>query len=167
MTKEDREYLILKSIKEGQDTIRQRDIAKIAGVSLGMTNSIIKKLIDKGLLRAKQITSKNIKYLLTPEGLTMVTRRGGDFLKRTVRNVVVFNESIDIIVKSIRSEGYSTINLVGDSDVTFLLHHSCTINKMDLSYSKEPVTRNNTKNLDAQELGQEVLDAYLSGAVLS
>ena len=48
----------------------------------------------------------------------MVSRRGSDFLKRTIRNVVVFNDTINIIVKDIKEEGYKTINLVGESDLS-------------------------------------------------
>lgn len=166
MTKEDREYLILKSIKDGQDTIKQRDIARIAGVSLGMTNTIMKKLIEKGFLKSKQITSKNFKYLLTPDGLAMVSRRGGDFLKRTVRNVVIFNESIEIIVKDVKEQGYTTINLIGESDLLFIIQHSCNINGIELQQTEKESTNSEIKNIDATELGQEVLDSYLVGAVL-
>lgn len=166
MNKDDREYLILKSIKDGQDTIRQRDIAKIAGVSLGMTNTIIKRLIEKGLLKSKYVTSKNIKYLLTPAGLTLITKRGGDFLKRTIRNVVVFNESIDIKVKEIKTEGYTTINLIGESDLIFLLKHSCEINNMKLELTDKETNNKETKNINAENLSREVLDAYLLDAIL-
>jgi len=159
MTKDDREYLILKSIKDGQDTIRQRDIAKIAGVSLGMTNTIIKRLVEKGLLKTKQITPKQIKYLLTPQGITVVTKRGSDFLKRTIKNVVIFNQSIDIIVKNIKQEGYTTINLVGESDLIFLLEHSCANNNVKLHLNSKE--NKDTKNIYAEELSQEVLDTYL------
>lgn len=43
----------------------------------------------------------------------MVSRKGSDFLKRTIKNVVVFNDSINIIVNDLKAEGYKTINLVG------------------------------------------------------
>ncbi len=131
-----------------------------------MTNSIIKKPIDKGLLRAKQITPKNIHYLLTPDGISMVSRRGSDFLKRTVRNVVVFNQSIEIIVKDAKEQGYKTINLIGESDLLFLIQHSCNVNGIELKQSEEESTDSRIKNIDSAELGQELLNSYLVEAVL-
>ncbi|MGL1890240.1 MAG: winged helix-turn-helix transcriptional regulator [Spirochaetaceae bacterium] len=161
MTKEEREYLILKSIKDGQDTIRQRDIAKIAGVSLGMTNTIIKKMIDKGLLKTKQISPKHIRYLLTIKGLSAIKKRGSDFLKSTIKNVIVFNESINIIVKNLKEENYTSINLIGDSDLLFLLEYSCGINNIVLTTDRKEINNKETKNIYADELNIEVLDSYL------
>lgn len=125
MDKENQEYLILRSIRDGQETIRQRDIAKIANISLGMTNAIIKKLIEKGLLKAKHINSNNIKYLLTTKGINIISKRTTDFLKRTIKNVVVYKDAIDKIVNTIKNENYDGIIIEGESDFNFLFEYSC------------------------------------------
>lgn len=125
MEKENQEYLILKSIQDGQETIRQRDISKIANISLGMTNTIIKKLIEKGLLKAKHINSKNINYLLTTQGINTISKRSTDFLKRTIRNVVVYKDAIDKIVVNIKKENYDGILIEDENDFNFLFEYSC------------------------------------------
>ncbi len=44
------EITILENIHNQQDVVRQRDLAEIAGLSLGMTNSILKRLASLNVL---------------------------------------------------------------------------------------------------------------------
>jgi DNA-binding MarR family transcriptional regulator len=55
-------------LKERPDA-SQRDIAKAIGMSLGMTNSLLKRFSDKGYLYLKKISQRNIQYILTPAGM--------------------------------------------------------------------------------------------------
>lgn len=125
MSKEKSEFLILKSIQDGKETIRQRDLAKIAGISLGMTNAIIKKLVEKGFVKAKHINSKNIHYLLTPKGVSTLTKRSTVFLRRTIKNVVIYKDAIEKIVENIKKEGYTGIIIDEESDFNFLIEYIC------------------------------------------
>ena len=54
MNHPEKELKILEKIHNNEDSIRQRDLAKIAGLSLGMTNSILKRLMDKGFLTVQK-----------------------------------------------------------------------------------------------------------------
>ena len=60
----------------------QRDIAKAIGMSLGMTNSLLKRFSDKGYLYLK-ISQRNIQYILTPAGMNELTHRSYRYFKRT------------------------------------------------------------------------------------
>ena len=61
--------------KNNQSHINQRDLAEIAGLSLGMTNSILKRLVHKGLLSINKVNNRNIRYLVTPSGLEAISSR--------------------------------------------------------------------------------------------
>jgi len=163
MEKEKQEYLILKLIHNGQETIRQRDIAKIANISLGMTNSIIKRLIEKGLLKAKHINQKNINYLLTPKGLSIITKKSSDFLKRTIKNVVVFKEAIDLIVRDLKNNNIKTINLIGESDLLFLIEYSCFKHQLKLIKVNKEINNLTVKNIYSEAFlpKSEVNNIYL------
>jgi DNA-binding MarR family transcriptional regulator len=69
------EITILENIHANSDGIRQRDLAEIAGLSLGMTNSILKRLAVKGLLTIKRVNNRNIHYIVTPSGIEAITRK--------------------------------------------------------------------------------------------
>ena len=45
---EDKELEILENIYHSSSSVRQRDLAEIVGLSLGMTNAILKRLVKKG-----------------------------------------------------------------------------------------------------------------------
>ena len=59
----DIEYIILENIYASArqyPTLRQRDLAQIAKTSLGMTNSILKRLSQKGLITIQRLNSRNM-----------------------------------------------------------------------------------------------------------
>ena len=66
MNHSEKELKILEKIHQNEDSIRQRDLAKIAGLSLGMTNSILKRLIEKGFITVKKVTTTEISSMLFP-----------------------------------------------------------------------------------------------------
>ncbi|MEW5818174.1 MAG: winged helix-turn-helix transcriptional regulator, partial [Spirochaetota bacterium] len=55
MTATDKEIEILENIYSTQNPVRQRDLATIVGISLGMTNAIVKRLVKKGFLTIKKV----------------------------------------------------------------------------------------------------------------
>lgn len=167
MEKEKQEYLILECINNGKATVRQRDIAKIANISLGTTNLIIKRLVDKGLLKIKHISSKNINYLLTSEGLSIISKRSSDFLKRTIRNVIVFKEAVDLIVEDIKDQNYKTINLVGDSDILFLIENACNQYCIELTVNSVEIDEKETKNIYSESfIPKEASDSIYLATIL-
>ena len=63
---EDKELEILENIYHSSSSVRQRDLAEIVGLSLGMTNAILKRLVKKGLLTVRKVNNRNIRYAVFP-----------------------------------------------------------------------------------------------------
>jgi DNA-binding MarR family transcriptional regulator len=74
------EILNLIAIK---DNPSQREIAKEAGISLGLVNTLLKKCAKKGLIKIERINSRNIKYLLTPAGVKEKTKKTIAYAKKS------------------------------------------------------------------------------------
>lgn len=121
----DRELEVLESIYRNQNAIKQRDLARIIGLSLGMTNSIVKRLAQKGWLKIRKVNNRNIHYIVSPEGVDAITRKSYRYFKRTIKNVVLYKEAIDRLVNRIVREQYAGLVLLGDSDLDFLIEHEC------------------------------------------
>jgi len=119
------ELKILELISQGKDDISQRDISRIIGLSLGMTNSILKRFAEKGLITIKKVNNRNIHYALTAEGIEEIGKRSWGYFKRTIKNVVVYREAISEIIKKAVNDGYDGISLVGESDMAFIVEHEC------------------------------------------
>ena len=125
----DKELIILEQIQNNPH-VNQRDLATIAQASLGMTNAILKRFAEKGLITIKKVNNRNIKYALTPKGLEEITHRSWGYFKRTIKNVVVYRDAIEEIIAQAIADGYEGIILVGESDFSFIIEHVCS--KIDI-----------------------------------
>lgn len=125
-TVDDRELAILERIYEHPDEVHQRDLARIVGLSLGMTNAILKRLAQKGFLKIRKVNNRNIRYIVSPEGVDAIAHRSYHYFKRTIKNVVYYRRAIESLVRKIRDDGYEGLVLVGASDLDFIVEHACT-----------------------------------------
>jgi DNA-binding MarR family transcriptional regulator len=125
MISPEKEIEILERISRSKSTIRQRDLARIIGLSLGMTNSILKRLTNKGLLKIKKVNNRNIQYVVSPAGMEAIALRSYRYFKRTLKNVVSYKEAMDELVQEIKQKGCRRLILVGKSDLDFIVEHFC------------------------------------------
>lgn len=66
----DRATLSLLSTLEEGEVHTQRSLAVRIGVALGMTNSLLRRALRKGLVKAKQAPAKRYVYYVTPKGFS-------------------------------------------------------------------------------------------------
>ena len=121
----EKELEVLEQIYLHED-VRQRDLARVIGMSLGMTNAILKRLTQKGFLSVKKVNNRNIIYAVSPVGMEALARKSYRYLKRTIRHVVDYKEAIEQVVSAAASRGYGSLVLVGRSDLDFIVEHLCT-----------------------------------------
>jgi DNA-binding MarR family transcriptional regulator len=124
----DTEFVILENIYDssGQEVpLRQRDLARIAGASLGMTNSILKRLTKRGWISIKKLNSRNIQYAVTFEGMNELIHRSYRYFKRTIRNVAFHKDRIDEAVLMAKKNNFIAVLLIGSSDLEFIVEHAC------------------------------------------
>ncbi len=127
----DKELIILEQIQNNPH-VNQRDLATVAQASLGMTNAILKRFAAKGLITIKKVNNRNIRYALTAEGMEEINQRAWSYFKRTIKNVVDYQDAIMEVVKQAKAEGFEYIALHGESDFEFIIEHACY--KQSISY---------------------------------
>ncbi|MDR2364178.1 MAG: MarR family transcriptional regulator [Spirochaetaceae bacterium] len=145
----DTEYLILENIYDStrqKNPLRQRDLAQIAGTSLGMTNSILKRLAQKGWITVKKLNSRNIQYAVTLEGINEIVHRSYRYFKRTIKNVVFYKDTIDDIIQKAKRQNINAVLLIGVSDLDFIVEHAC--HRCGLSFLKTADTGKAVQTLD-------------------
>lgn len=125
LSQSDKELEILKMIHERAESVHQRDLARIMGVSLGMTNAILKRLAARGWITIRKANNRNIRYAVTPAGVDQITRRSYRFFKRTIKNVVVYREAIERLVHETKVSGFKSLLLIGRSDLDFIVRYAC------------------------------------------
>lgn len=103
----------------------QRALARTAGLSLGMTNVLLKRFTEKGWVTVKRVNARNLHYALTPEGVQEIARRTYRYLKRTARSTALYRDLLEEHVLAAKREGVHTLVLAGPSDLDFILEYVC------------------------------------------
>ena len=101
--------------------LSQRSIARALGMSVGLTNAILKRLTDKGFLMMRRINHNNAHYLVTPAGVEQISRRSYLYLRRTIGHVVRYKERLREFCREQQHAGVREIVLIGESDLAFIL----------------------------------------------
>jgi DNA-binding MarR family transcriptional regulator len=143
----DLELVILESMYRSSarnEPLRQRSLAGVAGISLGMTNTILKRLAKKGWISVTKLNSRNIRYLVTIEGINEILNRSYRYFKRTIKNIVRYKDGIDEAIHAARKRGMVTVILAGDSDLDFILEHSCAQGGLIFERTAYPPPRGRT-----------------------
>ena len=115
--------------------LHQRDLARIAGLSLGMTNVILKRLAMKGFLMVRKVNNRNIKYIVSPAGVEEISKRSYNYFKRTIKNIVYYKDNLECSIQTLKTRGVERVVLAGESDVDFILEHLCSKNGLEFRCS--------------------------------
>lgn len=97
--------------------VSQRKLSQRLGVALGVTNACLKKMVNKGLVKAKGINHKRIAYYLTPRGFSEKTRLTYHFLEHTIRYYSSLKDSISAKLAALSQAGFKRILCYGAGEV--------------------------------------------------
>ena len=95
MHKEDIHILRLMGEIERDGSPSQRELSRRLNLSLGLVNTFLKRLVNKGYFKAKTMPRKRVKYFLTPEGLARKSKLTIEYLQysvnfyREIKNLLV------------------------------------------------------------------------------
>lgn len=132
----EREINVIEEISKNP-TIDQRTIAKNIGLSLGLTNLIIKKLVKTGYIKIKQLNKRKIQYILTPKGLAEKTKKTYNYILKTTNHFLnIYTKLKDLILKSAK-EGKTTFYILTNDEIYQLLELIFkTLNIKTLKYKR-------------------------------
>jgi len=120
----DKEISLLEVLKNHPDA-GQRDMAEAIGLSLGMTNLLLKDLSAKGWMLVRKLSARKMQYILTPEGMKELSRRSYRYLKKSIRNVADCRVQLEALVLEAKNSGAPGLLLVGSSELDFVLDYLC------------------------------------------
>lgn len=97
-------------------TPSQRDLAVRLNISLGLVNSFIKRLANKGYFKITSVPKKRVKYILTPKGATEKARLTYEYIQYSYRFYKNVRNRLKVILKEIETQGYRNIVFYGAGD---------------------------------------------------
>lgn len=107
---------LLSTIEEGEG-LTQRSLAVRIGVALGMTNSLLRRALRKGLVKAKQAPAKRYAYYVTPKGFSEKSHLVAEYLASSLTFFRQAREEYSMLYAQITSEGSKRIALFGVSEL--------------------------------------------------
>jgi len=133
---EDYEFKVIHEIGKNLNTT-QRKISRQIGLSLGMTNIIMRRLIAKGYIKVKGLNRRNVQYILTPRGFAEKVRKTHRYLLNTIDTLKALKEKIQDIVLQYYEKGEKNFTILGKGEVADIVEISLrNMGKEDLKYSR-------------------------------
>ncbi len=132
----DYEFRIIDEIGKDLNTT-QRKISRQIGLSLGMTNIIMKRLIAKGYVKVKGLNRRNVQYILTPRGFAEKVKKTHRYLLRSIETLKKVKEKIQDTVLEYYEKGERNFTILGKGELADIVEISLRdMGKKDLRYSR-------------------------------
>jgi DNA-binding MarR family transcriptional regulator len=115
MTESLKEYQIITQLQEETD-VTQRKIAKNTGLSLGLVNLLLQRMIKKGLVKIEKLNARSLRYILTPKGMAEKVRLTYEYLKNSYAQITGLMEVMTAVIARAWRQGYRDVILYGPGD---------------------------------------------------
>jgi len=137
-SQENYEFQILNHIAENPDTT-QSDLATQLDVAVGSVNWYIKRLVNKGYIKVKQMKRRRLRYLLTPQGVSEKARLTRQFMQMSLHWYRVTREDTQSYLAEIDRAGYDTVCIEADGDLAEIIALTCLEHQVTVADEKNPL----------------------------
>lgn len=115
-----KEFMILDLIEKDAN-ITQREISKIIGVAVSMTNAYIENFVEKGLIKKKKHSTKTVEYFVTKKGMERRKLLNIWYLKSSHEVYLSAKDNIIKFLNQIINKGFKKILLYGAGEVAEIM----------------------------------------------
>lgn len=127
-------YQFLEELESGKTTT-QKELSKRLRVSIGFVNSLIKKFIKKGLIKAKQAPYKRFVYYLTPEGFIEKGKLVSNYLNSSLVIFKTLRKEFSVLFENQKKlDERCSFVLFGVTEVTEICIISALQNNVKIAY---------------------------------
>ena len=134
---------ILEHIEQDPD-ITQADLAGRLGVAVGSVNWYLKRLVNKGYIKVRQMQRRRLRYLITPQGVAEKARLTASFMQVSMRLYRETRQAATRYLTEIRQAGYDEVHIEGDNDLAEVCYLTCLeqgVQVVDASQHSIPTLR--------------------------
>lgn len=119
-----RDRNILEKIEQNPDET-QASLANQLGVAVGTINWHLKRLITKGYVKVKRAERKKLRYIITPEGITLRARLTVDYIQTSFQLYRLVRQRVIDALKKLQHSGVKCVRLAGEGDVADICRLTC------------------------------------------
>jgi len=113
--KDIRTLQILEEI-DNDHTPSQRDLSRKLNISLGLVNSFVKRLTNKGYFKINNIPKNRVKYILTPKGAAEKTRLTYQYIQYSFEFYRNARYKLHKLFKHLMAQGVRRVVFYGTGD---------------------------------------------------
>jgi len=110
----------------------QRHLARQLNISLGLVNSFVKRLAQKGFFKITHIPKNRVKYILTPKGAAEKTRLTYEYIKYSYTFYRDARKKLRNLFSDFEAQGVSSIVFYGVGDLAEIAFVSLQETNMNL-----------------------------------
>ncbi|VTR65032.1 putative Transcriptional regulator, MarR family [Desulfosarcina cetonica] len=110
-------FFMLEMIAENRPR-SQREFSDSLDISLGLVNTFIKRLINKGYCTVKALPRKRIRYVLTPLGATEKTKLAYEYISSAYQSFKTVCCRLERFYATIEDEGFRRIVFYGAGEMS-------------------------------------------------
>ncbi len=150
-------------------SVSQRKLSQYLGVALGVTNACLKKMINKGLVKAKGINHKRIAYYLTPRGFSEKTKLTYHFLQHTIQYYSNLKDNISAKLSVLSKAGHRRIICYGAGEVlevAFIILNEASLELLVLGIVDDSADKQGKKMFGFQVQHPKIIRELKPNAVL-
>ncbi len=131
-TEQNRDLIILEHIEQDPDATQASLAAKV-GVAVGTVNWHLRRLIEKGYVKATRMERKKLRYIITPEGIALRARLTMDYIDSSLKMYRLVRQRMVDTLNQIQRSGYKEVELMGkDGDVMDICKLTCIEHNIDI-----------------------------------
>jgi DNA-binding MarR family transcriptional regulator len=101
---------------DNDHTPSQRDLSKKLNMSLGLVNSFVKRLANKGYFKINNIPKNRVKYILTPKGAAEKTRLTYQYIQYSFQFYRNARKQLHKLFKHLMAQGVRRVVFYGTGD---------------------------------------------------
>lgn len=115
------ELAVLESLHGATESVSQRELARRAGISVGLVNAVLKRLVHTGYVKTSRLDRRSIEYLLTADGFAHAALRSYRYIVNTFRGYRDMQSRLCALVGRLKTEGVTEFYLSGSGELADLV----------------------------------------------
>lgn len=107
---------LLNAIETGE-RITQRSLSARIGIALGLTNSLLKRCVHKGLVKVKDVPARRYAYYLTPKGFSEKSRLISEYLSSSLSFFRLARDEYNALFEDAKRQGCRRVAFYGAGEL--------------------------------------------------
>ncbi len=110
------ETTVLETLAFASTSWTQRKLAHHTGYSIGLINTILKKLSKTGYIKITTIDKRRLQYLLTPTGVALASKTACMYVLKTFRDYQSLYQQVSVFFNNLHEQGCRDLYVCCDNE---------------------------------------------------